>query len=496
MNKTKTERLSVKLDDLILDKDNPRFAELYSGSELEEDIINYLLYNESAEDIAREVLKANEFYDDKALWVFKVGEKYLVKDGNRRCAAVKALQNPSAYKLNLNKLKIDEVPVYNYFNMSDLEDRIRQEHTSSLFKQWDRIAKALEIYRLFKSGNSIQSLTSMDSSPKEFIKLASFYYEAVKIGGEDLKKLLRSGKGKTGGKTIIFERLFRYRDKCGYAFKNITNEIIIKDRKLFNSYISAMVEYLKNNPDTTTKFMDSEKEKFLGLLKKYGFTAKKEKSNTTKKTDDSADSSEDYQNATHDNTQDSTTNNEDSSNDNSNGSGAQSSNDSNQTNNKRKSIKQRPVYNRKRIPAPLERVIKECYDLDENNFANAKMALVRVVFECTLKFVVENTKKANGKPLSTSNHIKPAFYDKSGNKLVYTNFDTLKTKFTDLILEKSTKNAFEDFDLQRPHQIIHNYKVAANPVDSKSMCGNLIELIEFMLQDEADLISSLDTTKL
>ena len=88
---------TIHLDNLILDKENPRFAELYSGSEKEEDVIDYLLYNESAEDIAKAISKANEFYPDRPLWVLKEGKNYIVKDGNRRCAAVKALQYPSKY---------------------------------------------------------------------------------------------------------------------------------------------------------------------------------------------------------------------------------------------------------------------------------------------------------------------------------------------------------------------------------------------------------------
>lgn len=491
MNK-KSEPLNIKLEDLVLDKNNPRFAELYSGSDKEEEIIDYLLYNESAEDVAKAIKNANEFYPDRPLWVIKENGKYTVKDGNRRCAAAKALQHPGYYKLGISKMEINELPVLHYFNVSDIETRIREEHTSNLFKQWDRIAKALEIHRLFTSGNSIESLKSIDSSPKDFLKLANFYFEAVKIGSEDLKRLLRSGRRKTGGKTIVFERLFKYHDKCGYSFKNITSEIVIKDQKLFDSYISAMVHYLKDNPDTTHKFIDNEKENFFTHLEEYGFPPKIEVPETTETTGNNNNSGNTHSS----NDGGTSTNNAGTSNDSARAGVPQSVNDSAQSNNKRKSIKQRPSYTRKRIPAPLEKVIKECYDLDQNNFANAKMALVRVAFECTMKFVVENTKKSNGKMLSTSNHIKPAFYDKTGKKLVYTNFDTLKTKFTELILDKSTKNAFENFDLQRPHQIIHNYKVAANPVDSKSMCDNLIELIEFMLQDEVDFMSSIDVTKL
>jgi hypothetical protein len=178
----------IELDELILDKENPRFAELYNGSNNESDIIEYLLYTESAEEVARAISEAKEFYDDRPLWVFKLDNgKFLVKDGNRRCAAVKALQTPNKYNLGLPRFEIKKLPVLDYKKLEDVDKRIRLEHNSNLFKKWGRIAKAIEIYRLFSSGNSIESLSDIDSNPRDFIKIATFYYKAVEIKGEDSK---------------------------------------------------------------------------------------------------------------------------------------------------------------------------------------------------------------------------------------------------------------------------------------------------------------------
>ena len=113
-----------------------------------------------------------------------------------------------------------------------------------------------------------------------------------------------------------------------------------------------------------------------------------------------------------------------------------------------------------------------------------------------MKYIVENTKKTSGKPIKTSNHFNLAFKNKSGKPHTYTKFEELKTKFAELITDVGIKKAFEDFDLQNPHQIIHNYHVGAVPANAKALCDNLIDLIEFMLQDETDLMNSLDLTKL
>lgn len=113
-----------------------------------------------------------------------------------------------------------------------------------------------------------------------------------------------------------------------------------------------------------------------------------------------------------------------------------------------------------------------------------------------MKYVVENTNKPNGKPIKTSNHFNLAFKNQRGGQLNYTNFDTLKTKFSELIMDIGIRKAFEDFDLHNPHQIIHNYRVAAVPANAKALCDNLIDLLEFMLQEEASLFNSLDSIKL
>ncbi len=487
----------IKLDELVLDKENPRFAELYNGSDKEEEIIEYLLWTESANEIADAITTANEYYDDRPLWVYKDNDKYIVKDGNRRCSAVKALQHPNYYKLSHPKFEIKELPVLEYKELSDLETRIRLEHNSNLFKKWGRIAKAIEIYRLFSSGNSLDSLTEIDSKPKDFIKTATFYHKAVALKGENFKKLVREGRGKTGGKTIIFERLFRERKQCGYSFKN-SGELFVKNKDLFESYINAIVPYLIDNPDTTSRTLDDLYKKgksFLDLLKPYGFPPETQ-SPTSTTNSNSINNTPSPSSSNSGNETNNTQSNSNSTGTNSSSTNSNTTSSNQNSSNTRHSVKNKPTLKRKQIPSALKRLIEETYKLDQNNFANAKTALTRVTFECTLKFIVENTNKQNGKPINTSNHFVLAYKTKSHNPLPYTNFDILKTKFTELITDTGIRKAFEDFDLQRSHQIIHNYRVGAIPADAKGICDNLIDLIEFMLQDENDLLTSIDLTKL
>jgi len=507
----KSNLINIKLKDLKLDLNNPRFAELYSGSEDEDELIEYLLFNESAEDIAKGINKAGEFYPDRPLWVIENTDHFLVKDGNRRCAAVKALNHPSKFGINLPKHNFTELPVLLYENEEDINTRILQEHTNSLFREWDRIAKALEVYKMYSSGSSLETMKEIDSQPSQLIKLASFYYSAVKIAGDDLKMLLRRGRGKSGGKTIIFERLFSYSTLCGYSFRNKPSyKIFIKNNSLFEKYIKALVRYLQENPATKTQDVDNQEFKFLNNLRPYGFSIEFSKPtnsqnstsafNTTNNEPDVdhsiSNTNSNNENRPPKNAQNNTTISGTTITSNTAATSRSISNSNQSSTPTRYSIKHKPTLKRKQIPPALKKLIDECYDLDENIYANAKTALTRVTLECTLKYIIENTNKTNGRPLKSSNHFDSAFRDKKGKILTYTNFDILKLKFTDLIKDVGIKKAFEDFDIQNPHQIIHNYRVAAVPANAKALCDNLIDLIEFMLQEETDLVTSLDSTKL
>jgi hypothetical protein len=498
----KAKQLNVPIDNLILDLNNPRFAELYNGSSNEDDLIEYLLYTEAAEDLAFAILKAGEFYPDKPLWVVKKDDKFLVKDGNRRCSAVKALQLPGKYKLSLAKTVILELPVLLYENEVDIDERILEEHAGNLFRKWERIAKALEVLKLADSGK-FEEAKDLDSKPDDLIKLASFYKEAVKHGGDDLRQLLRRGRGKTGGKTIIFERLFRDSKLCGYHFKNSPSfRVDVKDSTKFSSYILALISYLKANPSITTQIIDNDKN-FIFKLNVFGFEAN---INTGLHVDKhlvnvgSGNSSSNYNEIT-----ENTTNsidiitdpvqipvNDSSStalNNNSLVTGGKNSTNSNISS--RGSVKKYPDIKRKKMPPGLNNRIKEYFEIDPITQPNAKIAMARITFECVLKYIIENT-NFNGKTAMS----KSGYFGQVYRKALFADFTLMKTKFTDLILNTGDRSAFSAFDLDKLHVIVHNYKVNGISANAEQISNNLIGLLEFMLKSEADLLSSLDLPKL
>jgi hypothetical protein len=470
----------VNLDDLTLDINNPRFGELYSGSKNEEDLIEYLLYEEAAEEIAKAIVVKNEFYEDKALWVIKNSDGgYTVRDGNRRCAAVKALQMPGKYKLAESKTPFAQLPVYEYTDEEELKARIGEEHAASLFRSWERIAKALQILDLANTGKQ-DEMNILDSRPGDFIKLGSFYKEAVKYGGDEFRKQIRRGRGKTGGKTIIFERLFRDAKVCGYKFKNSPIFMIdITDCTKFESYIKGLVKYIEAFPAIKTSDIDTDKN-FIKKLKNYGFDVDKKASPPPAPA--ASLGTETPIGVPTTNT----------------GSTAitiatpvpvpVSSTPSAAV--RRGTVKKYPVIKRKQLPPGLKARIDEYFDIDSTLMPNSKIAMARITYECVLKYVVEYTKSGTIL-LKNSGHFGSAY-----SRPPYTNFEEMNKKFIELITNTGLAQAFRSFEFDKMHQIIHNYHVSGKTIDADQIKNNLIILLEFMLQDVSDLLISLDVSKI
>ena len=93
--------IKINISLLDLDTQNPRFLMLYNDSHSQDDIINYLLKNENALEIVRSIYDNKDFFEDSFCYVLEQNGRYIVKEGNRRIAALKALAEPLKYLADL-----------------------------------------------------------------------------------------------------------------------------------------------------------------------------------------------------------------------------------------------------------------------------------------------------------------------------------------------------------------------------------------------------------
>ena len=97
MKKEDTIIKQVKADDLHFDLKNPRLVE-FQGLKSEDEILNVLWKNMDIGELVMSIL-ASGFFESEALYVVKEDDKYIVIEGNRRLAAIKAILHPELVML-------------------------------------------------------------------------------------------------------------------------------------------------------------------------------------------------------------------------------------------------------------------------------------------------------------------------------------------------------------------------------------------------------------
>jgi len=153
---------SYKVEDLHFDLSNPRMVEFYRADN-EQDLLNLLWVNMAVEELVLSIL-ANGFFQNEALYVVKEEERFVVVEGNRRLAAVKAILHPEMLKNNGMQKYADRItpqlleelnaglPVILLPKREDAWRYIGFKHVNGAAK-WDSYAKAEYIAQVHNDYN-------------------------------------------------------------------------------------------------------------------------------------------------------------------------------------------------------------------------------------------------------------------------------------------------------------------------------------------------------
>jgi len=241
------EEQKINIELLDLDTHNPRFIDFFDANSTEDDVIEYLLKNEKAKDIVDEINKVQDFYADSHLWVLKRNEKYLVKEGNRRLAAIKALSNPVKYLGGkYSAFEKEELPCLVYDDEQTLDDRIIRKHTQVEIATWSRLAQASYVKRYVTNGGNIKNLHIQNHNL--LLKLYNFFERGKGLGyGDDLRKLLEDGKA------AIIERFLgnnKITEQLGFSFDK-NNNISVSDEMIFKNTIEIFIKWLSGDTKVT-----------------------------------------------------------------------------------------------------------------------------------------------------------------------------------------------------------------------------------------------------
>lgn len=188
----------IKVEKLLLDKENPRLPKSFQKASItEEDIIDYMLLEASTIELMLSI-KTNGFFIGEQLLVVKnEDDTYTVVEGNRRLTAVKLLHNYKLAKAKKNTLALlmeEEgkkppyiLPCIEFPSRQDILKHIGFKHITGI-KSWKLLEKARyvsEQRRIQFQDKTIDEaateLAKIMGSKKSYIKRLIVGFEIYKV---------------------------------------------------------------------------------------------------------------------------------------------------------------------------------------------------------------------------------------------------------------------------------------------------------------------------
>lgn len=247
----------IKVDQLLLDYDNPRLA---SGRDVttQDDIVK-LLWTEMAVDEVALSIAANGFFPEENLFAIPENpkekdekkKKYIVVEGNRRFAAVRLLRE-DALRTNVKatdlprltaaeKKALDELPVSVYQSREDLWEYFGFRHINGP-KPWDSFSKAKYIdyvkshYRV-SLDTIAERIGDRHSTVKKLYRGYQILLQAESQAGFNREDRIRN--------KFYFSHLYTAADQKGYQeFLGITSEDSLKPSPVPRSKLKELRELM------------------------------------------------------------------------------------------------------------------------------------------------------------------------------------------------------------------------------------------------------------
>ena len=258
-----------KVVNLLLDEQNVRIDIQHLSQDA---IIQDLFANEDAMQIAGMILE-NGFFSNELPLVIEEESKYIVLEGNRRVAALKAILNPrlvpscevKIIKL-INSQNIDflrEIEIKVVPSRSEASKLLAAIHTTTSRRPWRPLRQAYFYYAQVESGrHKIEDLKNeypnIDIS--RFVKIWEMHKIAQSIKYDTLDVQL-AVKARTF-KITTFERIYqneKFRNKFGFGFDEFGRVHVLAPMDEFKNALKKVIEDIVSG-DIDSRTLNKEKQ--------------------------------------------------------------------------------------------------------------------------------------------------------------------------------------------------------------------------------------------
>ena len=189
----KTQEKNVPLDTLILDVKNPRLPSDLTD-ENKSNLLSYFIRNQEVSELASSFIKNGLFRAEKIVVTprkVRGVDNYVVLEGNRRVATLKALMNDELQMKISEKQKesFRSIPVIIYPHRNAAVGLMAVKHLGNV-KKWSLYERVMYlVYLKEKKGNSLETISAMIGDKKNQLKTMYTAYKLIEIVKEFDKDL-------------------------------------------------------------------------------------------------------------------------------------------------------------------------------------------------------------------------------------------------------------------------------------------------------------------
>ncbi len=152
------EKITIKLNNLKFDAQNPRLPMRLQGITDENKVIDYMVKYGNVIELMLSIGETGYSEAEPLLVVKEKADKYIVVEGNRRLAALKLLNDPELTKVRTQSINAvisdakfipEEVPCIVYESREDVLDYLGYRHITGV-KDWGALEKARYLDQLYQ----------------------------------------------------------------------------------------------------------------------------------------------------------------------------------------------------------------------------------------------------------------------------------------------------------------------------------------------------------
>lgn len=293
----------ININQLLLDEENIRLDIINKTQDV---VITDLFANEEAMQILESIYR-NGLFPDEIPVVIQQNKKYIVIDGNRRVASLKAMLSPGItlkrFQQKIEKMMDGYIPIESIKviiapNREKANKYLAAKHTKTTRRPWSALRRAYFYYAQKENGTNIEKLIERYENKDISRYIRMYEMQQIALSLNNISDYVRQNVSSKNFEITTLERLYNdkyVQQKLGINFNQTTGQVSAPQNDAFDKAYSKIITDIVDgtitsrkeikDPDDRKKYVDNFMEKGIDSKEKVGvdnFVPKKIKSNLQK----------------------------------------------------------------------------------------------------------------------------------------------------------------------------------------------------------------------